>query len=60
MNGVKHVLHYLRGMTDMRLFYPNCSNSQLVGYADAGYLLDQHKGQSQTWYLFTYGNTAIS
>jgi hypothetical protein len=25
-NGVKHVLRYLRGMTDMRLFYPNKSN----------------------------------
>jgi hypothetical protein len=59
-NGVKHVLRYLRGTIDMRLFYPHCSNPQLVGYADAGYLSDPHKGRSQTGYLFTYGNTAIS
>jgi hypothetical protein len=59
-NGVKHVLCYLRGTTDMRLFYSHCSNPQLVGYADACYLSDPHKGRSQTWYLFTYGNTAIS
>uniref|UniRef100_A0A2N9HZ23 Reverse transcriptase Ty1/copia-type domain-containing protein n=1 Tax=Fagus sylvatica TaxID=28930 RepID=A0A2N9HZ23_FAGSY len=59
-NGVKHVLRYLRGMTDMGLFYLNKSNSQLVGYADAGYLSDPHKGRSQTGYLFTCGNTAIS
>uniref|UniRef100_A0A2N9ET61 Reverse transcriptase Ty1/copia-type domain-containing protein n=1 Tax=Fagus sylvatica TaxID=28930 RepID=A0A2N9ET61_FAGSY len=59
-NGVKHVLRYLRGTTDMRLFYPNKSNPQLVGYADAGYLSDPHKGRSQTGYLFTCGNTAIS
>jgi hypothetical protein len=26
-NGVKHVLRYLRGTTDMRLFYPKGSNS---------------------------------
>jgi hypothetical protein len=25
-NGVKHVLHYLRGTTNMRLFYPHYSN----------------------------------
>uniref|UniRef100_A0A2N9FGC6 Reverse transcriptase Ty1/copia-type domain-containing protein n=1 Tax=Fagus sylvatica TaxID=28930 RepID=A0A2N9FGC6_FAGSY len=59
-NGVKHVLRYLRGTTDMGLFYPNKSNPQLVGYADAGYLSDPHKGRSQTGYLFTCGNTAIS
>ena len=28
--------------------------------ADVGYLLDPHKAQSQTGYIFTYGNTAIS
>ena len=44
----------------MGLFYPNKSNPQLVGYADAGYLSDPHKGRSQTGYLFTCGNTAIS
>ena len=35
-NGVKHVLRYLRGTTDMGLFYPHYSNPQLVGYTDAG------------------------
>jgi hypothetical protein len=59
-NGVKHVLRYLRGTTDMGLFYPNKSNPQLIGYADAGYLSDPHKGRSQTGYFFTCGNTAIS
>jgi hypothetical protein len=32
----------------MRLFYSRDSNSQLVGYADAGFLFDPHKGRSQT------------
>jgi hypothetical protein len=44
----------------MRLFYLRSSNSQLVGYADAGFLYDPHKGRSQTGYLFTCGSTAIS
>ena len=43
-NGIKHVLHYLRGTTDLILFYPHCSNPQLVGYADASYLSDPYKG----------------
>jgi hypothetical protein len=59
-NGVKHVLRYLCGTTNMGLFYPNKSNSQLIGYADAGYLSDPHKGRSQIGYLFTCGNIAIS
>jgi hypothetical protein len=59
-NGVKHILRYLCGTTDMGLFYSRCSNSQLIGYADASFLFDPHKGRSQTGYLFTCGNTAIS
>ena len=32
----------------------------LMGFADAGYLSDPHKGRSQTGYVFTMGNTEIS
>ena len=59
-NGIKHILRYLLGTTDLGLFYPNGSKSQLVGYANTSYLSDPHKGRSQTGYLFTYGNTVIS
>jgi hypothetical protein len=45
-NKVKHVLCYLRETTEMGLFYSRCSNSQLVGYADASFLSDPHKGRS--------------
>ena len=44
----------------MGLFYSKATEPQLLGYADAGYLLDPHKARSQTGYIFTYGNTAIS
>ena len=54
-NGIKHILRYLKGTTDMGLFYSvNCSPN-LVGYADAGYLSDPHKAQSQTGYVFICG-----
>ncbi|CAL2237733.1 unnamed protein product [Prunus armeniaca] len=59
-NGVKHILRYLRGTTDMGLFYSRGSKSQIVGYADAGYLSDPHKARSQTGYVFTCGGAAIS
>ena len=35
-------------------------NDVLVGFADAGYLSDPHRARSQTGYVFTMGNTAIS
>jgi hypothetical protein len=59
-NRVKHVLRYLRRTTNMGLFYSRGSNSQLVGYVDAGFLSDPHKGRSQMGYLFTCENTTIS
>ncbi|KAL0549877.1 hypothetical protein IC582_014367 [Cucumis melo] len=60
LNGVKHVLRYIRGTIDIGLFYSNKSNFDSVSYADAGYLSDPHKGISQIGYLFTCGGTAIS
>ena len=59
-NGVKHILRYLRGTSDMGLFYINKDSADFVGHADAGYLSDPHKARSQTDYLFIYGGTAIS
>ena len=59
-NGVKHILRYLRGTSDMGLYDSKESKSQLIGYVDAGYLSDPHKDQSQTGYVFTYGGTTIS
>ena len=59
-NGIKHRLEYLRGTSDMGLFYSKTMEPQLLGYADARYLLDPQKARSQTGYIFTYGNTEIS
>ena len=44
----------------MSLFYSRESKQQLLGYADAEYLLDLYKGKSQTWYVFNYNGTVIS
>ena len=34
-NGIKHILRYLRGISDMGLFYSKAMEPQLLGYADA-------------------------
>ena len=59
-NGVKHLLRYLRGTSDMGLFYSKVPKLELLGYTDAEYLSDPHKARSQSGYVFTCGNTAIS
>ncbi|CAM8919718.1 unnamed protein product [Rhodiola kirilowii] len=59
-SGIKHVFRYLQGTIDLGLFYPNNTKPVLIGYADAGYLSDPHKGKSQTGYVITCGGTAIS
>ena len=55
---MKHILRYLRGTTNLGLFYSK--DSTLKGYADSRYLFDPHKACSQTGYVFTCGNIAIS
>ncbi|KAL0363962.1 UNVERIFIED_CONTAM: Retrovirus-related Pol polyprotein from transposon TNT 1-94 [Sesamum angustifolium] len=62
-NGVKHILRYLRGTSDMGLYFERHENAKatnLVGYSDAGYLSDPHKAISQSGYVLMYGGTAIS
>ena len=44
----------------MGLFYSKESKQQLLGYVDAGYLSDPHKGRSQTGYVFNCNGITIS
>ena len=59
-NEVKHLLRYLCGTSDIGLFYSKVPKLELLGYTDAGYLSDPHKAQSQSGYVFTCGDTAVS
>ncbi|KAK4406502.1 Secreted RxLR effector protein [Sesamum angolense] len=57
-NGVKHILRYLRGTSDMGLYFEwheDAKAINLVGYSDAEYLSDPHKAISQSGYVFMYG-----
>ena len=53
-------MRYLRGTTDISLFYSRESKQQLLRYADAGYLSNPHKSRSQIGYVFNYNGTTIS
>ena len=59
-NGVKHLLRYLRGTSDIGLFYSKVPKPELLGYTDAGYLSDPHKARSQSGYVFTCGDIVVS
>jgi hypothetical protein len=45
-NGVKDVLQYLQGTSDLGLFYPKNQDLSLICYTDAGYLSDPHNDKS--------------
>ncbi|GKD00598.1 putative RNA-directed DNA polymerase [Tanacetum coccineum] len=46
-NGIKHIFRYLRGTTDLGLFYSNNSKQGLIGYADTGAAISW-RSQKQT------------
>ena len=54
------MLRYLRETSDIGLFYSKVPKPELLGYTDAGYLSDPHKARSQSGYVFTCGDTAVS
>ncbi|XP_070667833.1 secreted RxLR effector protein 161-like [Malus domestica] len=69
--GVKDIFRYLKGTTDLGLFYiresPSVAapygpriDSCLVGYANAGYLSYPHRAHSQMGYVFTVEDITIS
>jgi hypothetical protein len=59
-NGVKDVLSYLWGTSDLGLFYPKNQDLSLIGYVDVGYLSDPHNDKSQSGFMFLHGGTTIS
>ena len=54
------MIEYFRKTIVMDLFYSEESKTKLIGNADAEYLSDPHKVQSQSRYVFACGGTIIS
>ena len=61
-SGVKNIFRYLQGTKDLGLFFQFQKNqdSDVFGYADAGYLSDPHNARSHTGFVFLHGGTTIS
>jgi hypothetical protein len=59
-NGIKNILRYLNDTIDLCLFFRRNQKSNLIGYADDGYLSDPQNGKSQIGFVFLHGGTAIS
>jgi hypothetical protein len=61
--GIKQIMRYLGGTIDMGLYYrrkePHTQGT-MIGYADAGFMSDPHRGRSQTGYVFMAASAAIS
>jgi len=54
LQDVKRIIRYLKGTTDLGLWYPKGSNFELVGYADAnyaGYLANRKSTTGMTHFL---------
>jgi len=54
LQAVKRILRYLKGTTDLGLWYPKGTNFGLVGYADvdyAGYLVDRKSTTGMAHFL---------
>ena len=59
-NGVKHLLRYLRGTSDLGLYYHKTNQTDIQGYADSGFRTDMNAGKSQTGYIFLKCGAPIS
>jgi hypothetical protein len=59
-NDIKNILRYLNGTIYRGLFFQRKQESDLIRYADAGYLSNPQNDRSQTGFTFLHGETAIS
>jgi hypothetical protein len=51
-NGVKHILRYLKGKSDLGLYYQRSNPTEIRGFADSGFRTDPNAEKSQTGYIF--------
>ena len=50
--GVKRIMRYLKGTTNLGLFYSNEKSSKCVGYSDSDWGGDLHDRKSTSGYFF--------
>ncbi|XP_075086396.1 secreted RxLR effector protein 161-like [Nicotiana tabacum] len=51
LKAAKRILRYLKGTQDLVLYYPSGDNFDLIGYVDAGYLVDRKSTSGMAHFL---------
>ena len=59
-NGIKHLLRYLRGTSDLGLYFHKTDQPEIKGFAYSGFRTDMNAGKSQTGYIFLKCGAPIS
>ena len=59
-NEVKQLLRYLRGTSDLGLYYQRTNKHEMTGFADSGFRTDPNARKSQTGYIFHKCGAPIS
>lgn len=58
--AAKRVLRYLKGTTDLGIFYNNGGCEDLIGYADSDYAGDLDDRKSTSGYIFMLGSGEVA
>ena len=54
------MFRYLRGTKDFGMQCTKVGTLEIIGYANAGFKLEENSGKSQTGYVFLKNNAPIS
>ena len=60
LQTAKRVLRYLRGITNLRIFYKKEGNDKLVAFTDSDYASDLEDTKSTSGYVFMLSSGAVS
>lgn len=58
--AAKRILHYLKGTTDLGVFYKKGEKSDLMGFIDSDYIRDVNDRSSTSGYVFIMGSGVVS
>ena len=59
-NGVKHLLRYLQGTSDLGLYYQRTNKHEMTSFANSCFRTNPNAGKSQTGYIFLKCGAPIS
>ncbi|KFK27017.1 hypothetical protein AALP_AA8G323700 [Arabis alpina] len=58
--AIKHILRYLRGTTNLGLFFKRDGSRRIIGYSDSSHNIDVDDGRSTSGHVFYLGSSPIT